>query len=118
MPDPVFEKNKFFETKILNFETKRLDRKYFKILSIRVNKEGDTQGFRVQRYEFKRVKTIVVPIDDGIDKKLKKQEVYELQSTNENPIYYKYNYMHWKNNFSHGSDRILNDDELTKSIDR
>ena len=118
MPEPVFEKNKFFETNILNFETKRLEKKYFKILSIRINREGDIQGFRVQRCKFKRVKTIVVPIDDGIDKKLKIQYVYELQSTNEDPIYYKYNYMHWKNNFSHGSDRILNDDELTKYMER
>ena len=118
MPEPVFEKNKFFETKILNFETKRLERQYFKILSIRVNKEGDTQGFRVQRYEFKRVKTIVVPIDDGIYKKLKIQDVYELQQTYETPIYFKYNYMHWKCNYLHGSDRILNDDELTKYMER
>jgi len=118
MPEPVFEKNKFFETKILNFKTKRLDRKYFKILSIRVNKEGDTQGFRVQRYEFKRVKIIVVSIDDGIDKKLKRQYVYELQQTDESPIYYKYNYMNWENNFSHGPDRFLNDSELKKYMER
>ena len=34
------------------------------------------------------------------------------------PFYYKYIYMHWKYNFSKGSDRILCDDELIKQIDR
>jgi hypothetical protein len=118
MPGPDFKKDKLFETRILNFESKKLEKKYFKILSIRKNTHNEIQGFRVQRYEFKRIKTIVVPIDDGINKEIKKQDVYELQSTNEDPIYYKYIYMYWKYNFSQGSDRLLNDNELTKYIDR
>ena len=118
MDELVFEKDKLFETKILDFTSKKTEKKYFKILSIRKNRDDEIQGFKVQRYEFKRIKTIVVPIDDGINKEFKEQDVYELQSTNEDPIYYKYIYMYWKYNFSQGSDRLLKDNELTKYIDK
>ena len=86
------------------------------------------------------MKTIVTPIDEGIDKKFKLQDEYELRSTDENPIYYKYNHVHWVfgeildelmrdedeisdkcayNDISNGiSNRILYDDELTKYTDR
>ena len=118
MPEPVFEKDQYFVTKNLNHVTKKFERTYFKILSIRFDKEKYIQGFRVQRYEFKHTKTIIVPIDDGKDKKLKKQDVYNLQPNNEKPIYYKYNLMHWLNHELYkGCDRLLNNEELTKYID-
>jgi len=119
MDELVFEKDKLFETKILDFASKKLEKKYFKILSIRKNRDDVIQGFKVQRYEFKRIKTIVVPIDDGINKEFKIQDVFELQSTKEDPIYYKYIYMCWNYNFPQGEGgRLLNDDDLKKYIDR
>ena len=119
MDELVFEKDKLFETKILDFASKKLEKKYFKILSIRKNRDDVIQGFKVQRYEFKLIKTIVVPIDDGINKEFKIQDVFELQSTKEDPIYYKYIYMYWNYNFPQGEgDRLLNDDDLKNYIDR
>jgi len=56
-------------------------------LSIRKNRDDVIQGFKVQRYKFKRIKTIIVPIDDGINKEFKKQDVFELLSTNVLYIY-------------------------------
>ena len=131
--------DKYFETKIYNFEQKKTDIYYFKIISIRYYK-GLPQGFKVQRYEYKNMKTIVIPIDEGIDKKFKLQDEYELRSTDEKPTYYKYNHDHWafgeifndlmryedeisdKSAYYYISNgilmRILNDNELTKYIDR
>ena len=86
------------------------------------------------------MKTIVIPIDEGIDKKFKLQDEYELRSTDDKPTYYKYNHDHWafgeifndlmryedeisdKSAYYYISNgilmRILNDNELTKYIDR
>jgi hypothetical protein len=113
-----FKKGRIFVTHVLNFDTKKLNKEYYKILSIRCNKCRELQGFKVQRCQYKLIKTIVVPIDDAKDKKLKKQDVYELKEMDDKPFYYKYIYMHWRYNFSNGSDRILSDDELIKQIDR
>jgi len=117
MPEPEF-KNKLFETKnyFKEYNEKEL---YYKILSIRKNKNDEIQSFKVQRYEFKLIKTIVVPINNGINKEFKIQDVYELQSTNEDPTRYDYFYTDWKHHFPQwSSDRLLNDDDLTKYIDR
>jgi len=138
-----FDIDKYFEAKTFTFSTKKTDKMYFKILSFRWKYKDDSlQGFTVQRYEFKRIKTIIVPIDDGINKEFKIQDEYELQSTNEDPIYYKYIYKHWpppvfskdldklmreeeeieeiSNPYDCNvfSNRLLYDDELTKYIDR
>jgi len=46
---PGMIKNAFFETKVLNMETKKLDRHYFKILSIRTDKHGCVMGFKTSK---------------------------------------------------------------------
>ena len=117
MGEPEF-KNKLFESKNY-FKEDGVKEKYYKILSIRKNKNDEIQSFKVQRYEFKLIKTIVVPIDDGINKEFKIQDVYELQSTYEDPFPYVYWCNNWYHNYRRWSiDRLLNDDELTKYIDR
>jgi predicted 3-demethylubiquinone-9 3-methyltransferase (glyoxalase superfamily) len=117
MDEPEF-KNKLFESKNYHFEDDE-KAKYYKILSIRKNKNDEIQSFKVQRYEFKLIKTIVVPIDNGINKEFKIQDVYELQSTYEDPFPFVYLCNHWYHNCRpYSTDRLLNDNELTKYVDR
>jgi len=68
MAEPVFTKDEFFQSMIGKSKS-IFDRKYFKILSLKTDKDGDIQGYRVREYKFKRSKTIIEPIDDGKDKK-------------------------------------------------
>ena len=102
---------KIFETKVLNMEKKRLEKRYYKILSIRKDRHDFILGFRVQRCEFTKIKTVIEAIDDCKDKKILIKDVYELKPTNEDSLYYKYI-------FSRYGDRLLEDHELIKTMDR
>jgi hypothetical protein len=113
-----FKKGKMFKTTVLNLETKLLEKRYYKILSIRTDKLNFILGFRVQRCEYKRIKTVIEAIDDCRDKKILLKDVYELKPTTDDPIYYKYIYLHWLSTFSCNTDRLLEDDELIKTVDR
>jgi hypothetical protein len=113
-----FKKGNFFQTTVLNLETKRLEKRYYKILSIRTDKLNFILGFRVQRCEYKKIKTVVEAIDACKDKKILLKDVYELKATNDDPIYYKYIYLHWLSTFGCNTDRLLEDHELIKTIDR
>ena len=112
MNQPDFKINDFCEIKFLNMANKKIDKHYFKILSIR----GDIQGFRLQKYEYKKIKTEIQSVDECKDKKIQKVDVYELQQTNDKPFYYKYYYMQWKLNFSQSDNRLLKENELIKRI--
>jgi len=120
-----YKAGQMFETRVLNLETKRLEKRYYKILSVRKDRNDFILGFRVQRCEFTKIKTVIEAVDDCKDKKLLIKDVYELKPTNEDPIYYKYIFSHWMPTYSTEKenqwtiiDRLLEKDELIKTMDR
>jgi hypothetical protein len=116
MNQPDFKINDFVEIKFLNMENKKIDKHYFKIISIRTDRLCkdfcNIQGFRLQKYEYVKIRTVIEPIDDCKDKKFQKVDVYRLQQTEDKQFYYKYSYMQWKINYSQANNRILNENEL------
>ena len=111
MNQPDFKINDFVEIKFLNMENKKIDKHYFK--TDRLCKDFcNKQGFRLQKYEYVKIRTVIEPIDDCKDKKFRKVDVYRLQQTEDKPFYYKYYYMQWKINYSQANNRILNENEL------
>ena len=124
MDDAAFKKDEFFRS-IIGKSKSIFDRKYFKILSLKTKKDGNIQGYIVRDYEFKRSKTIVEPIDDGINKEFEILDVYELEPTNEKTLCLKYNCRRWRVKY-YGllqetfiiSDSIYNGDELIYYMER
>jgi hypothetical protein len=116
MNQPDFKVNDFVEIKFLNMENKKIDKHYFKIISIRTDRLCNIQGFRIQKYEYEFNKTEIKPVDDCKDKKMEIVDVYKLIQTDDNSFYYKYYHMQWKTTYIQANNRILNENELIKRI--
>ncbi len=113
-----------FKRIIPNMETLKGETKYFKIVSIRTKKEFkfldeiyDISGFKIVEMKFEKVSSSVMAVN-AESKETKIQDTYKLKETNDKPIYYKYSYMQWKQNYSGGLNQILTEEEQTKYVDR
>ena len=69
-----------FETRVLNYETNKVDKKYYKTLSLRqknpVSVFDKLLGFRVKEYKYVKTCTALMPVKVYNIKELKLVDIY------------------------------------------